>query len=856
MKKSFIFALTNVLEFLNIHVTCEDEKLLYTNADDMMAPPKKTAKSKKAKGTLDNKAANAKTVTKDRILATNQSSNTRISGTINIQTRTNNSFAPKTAAPKTVAPKTATKGDGKENAVQKANVEATTTSKQPPKTAPKPITGMKKFFQNKPIHMDLTPTASEAERAKEFRDAAYALYKNDPERGNKIFNPHVYEARLRALNKSKVATVPTTIPEAAEQTASTEIMETDETEHRIVISPIAAPERFSDKTTQNPASNGLQNSGQKATDPTPITTKFAWKDRHMRTLPALDQLQRVDLSFFFESQKFDKNRSTTKAEVDVSGVPFQQISSMQNKGFINQKEFYADLKRKAFYIMEQSKDYMDLVEKGCFMTHVFKYFYRCYDPLNNVVTWSKAVEPFDLDQNRTHNPRAPFLDDLGITTVKIHILTTIMEPKMAKGKMADSIRPQKGGRTPPRTRSPSRTRAPSRTRTPPRTRTPSRSRPTPRDRSRSHGRQRDLPDSRSQQERDREQRTQRSTSKSIEAEIKPARTAPKTPTNRLLTTVERVLTGTPYGTTLKDLTHKGRQEVRKLHTRFQTEALAEAKMIKEKEESLQQDLGLSKLNLNSPKEPTIQEFFSQHVCPNGPSCGTCPQPIEDEGEESGSSPDEEMTPTPIRIITFRPLLVGSLEADEQPPTEIITPKQHDKTDHKPKRHPEVSRPYSEGEVDEEGYNQKERDYKTTQKACDNAIKRLKAIAAYSGLWLPSEKAAKLNELYLQFKLESQNMSIDGLIIKTRPSRLKSKRTSTPSRRRSTSRHRSSSKRRPSSGRPSSPRRSSTSRRSGTSSTSTSRQRPRSTSRRRSSSSRPRDDLREVITVIRANHRRR
>ena len=145
-----------------------------------------------------------------------------------------------------------------------------------------------------------------------------------------------------------------------------------------------------------------------------------------------------------------------------------------------------------------------------------------------------------------------------------------------------------------------------------------------------------------------------------------------------------------------------------------------------------------------------------------------------------------------------------MEADEQPPTEIIKQKRQDETSHKPKRRLEVSRPYSEGEVDEEGYNRKERDYQTTQKACDNAIKRLKAIAAYSGLWLPSEKAAKLNELYLQFKLESQNMSIDGLIIKTRPSRLKSKRTPTPSRRPS-SRHRSSSKRRPSSGRPSSPR---------------------------------------------------
>ena len=105
MKKSFIFALKNVLEILNIHVTCEDEKLLYTSADDMMAPPKKMATSKKAKATLDNKAANAKAVTKDRIQATNQSSNTRISGTINIQTTTNNSTAPKTAAPRPLPPR-------------------------------------------------------------------------------------------------------------------------------------------------------------------------------------------------------------------------------------------------------------------------------------------------------------------------------------------------------------------------------------------------------------------------------------------------------------------------------------------------------------------------------------------------------------------------------------------------------------------------------------------------------------------------------------------------------------------------------------------------------------------------------
>ena len=249
----------------------------------------------------------------------------------------------------------------------------------------------------------------------------------------------------------------------------------------------------------------------------------------MRTLLALDQLQRVELLFYFEIQKFDKNTSMIKAEVDVSGVPFNHSSSMQGKNFINQKEFYADLKRKAFYLMEQSKDYMDLVEKGYFMTHVFKFFYRCYDPLNNVVTWSKTVEPFD--QYSIHNPRAPFLDDLGNTVVKIHTMTTMMEPKKAKGKMADSVRPQKRGRTPSKTRTKSplkpwtpsrtRTRTPSRTRTPPRarstprasspprSRTSSKSRPIQRDRSRSSGRQRDSSRSKSQQDRDREQRTQR-----------------------------------------------------------------------------------------------------------------------------------------------------------------------------------------------------------------------------------------------------------------------------------------------------------------------------------------------------------
>ena len=84
----------------------------------------KTAATNKAKVTSCNKATNPKMVTKDRILVTNQSSNTRILGTINIQTTTNNLIAPKT-----IAPSTTSKMPGKENATKKANIEAITTSK-------------------------------------------------------------------------------------------------------------------------------------------------------------------------------------------------------------------------------------------------------------------------------------------------------------------------------------------------------------------------------------------------------------------------------------------------------------------------------------------------------------------------------------------------------------------------------------------------------------------------------------------------------------------------------------------------------------------------------------------------------
>ena len=178
---------------------------------------------------------------------------------------------------------------------------------------------MKKFFQNKPVPMDLFPPASKAKKAKEFRDASYALYKNDPERGTKTFTPHIYEARLWALNNTKVATIPTTIPEAAKQTASTKPMETDETGSKIVITPISAPEQFNNKAVQDPASDSLQKLVQKDTDPTPIMMKFQWKDRHMRPIPALDQLTPVNLCFYFESQKFDRNTPTARDEVNVSG---------------------------------------------------------------------------------------------------------------------------------------------------------------------------------------------------------------------------------------------------------------------------------------------------------------------------------------------------------------------------------------------------------------------------------------------------------------------------------------------------------------------------------------------------------
>ena len=82
--------------------------------------------------------------------------------------------------------------------------------------------------------------------------------------------------------------------------------------------------------------------------------------------------------------------------------------------------------------------------------------------------------------------------------------------------------------------------------------------------------------------------------------------------------------------------------------------------------------------------------------------------------------------------------------------------------------------------DEEGFNKDKRDFLTIQAACNNAIKRLKSAAAYSTLLMPAELAHKLQELFIQFRLESQNMSISKVIMPMRPRRLRQQTTSTAS----------------------------------------------------------------------------
>ena len=68
---------------------------------------------------------------------------------------------------------------------------------------------------------------------------------------------------------------------------------------------------------------------------------------------------------------------------------------------------------------------------------------------------------------------------------------------------------------------------------------------------------------------------------------------------------------------------------------------------------------------------------------------------------------------------------------------------------------------SDGSDNEDGLNRREREYFTRQ-AYTNAIKRLKAILAYSAIWMPDEQAHKLEELYIQFRLESQNLSFPSI----------------------------------------------------------------------------------------------
>ena len=290
--------------------------------------------------------------------------------------------------------------------------------------------------------------------------------------------------------------------------------------------------------------------------------------------------------------------------------------------------------------------------------------------------------------------------------------------------------------------------------------------------------------------------------------------------DRPLTPIELTLTGAPNGTKYSDLTSAGRREVEKLNKRMDTET-------EQPQEAARKTDGQT-IEGQRSKGPnikiSIQDYFKQHVCDNieddrpcrqlrrrGAPCTKC---LSAQNTPT-DSPDEQ--PEPIKVFArperkIRPILSGdpdelfrqldkaASENYRREQEELLKPKPPPR-DWTPPPDRRASKPQqvvpplrkvrltntdetdiagNKTDSDEEGFNKDERDFPTTQTACDNAVKRLKAAAAYSAYWTPAELAHKLQELFIQFRLESQNMSISKVIKPMRPRRLRQQTTSTTS----------------------------------------------------------------------------
>ena len=541
------------------------------------------------------------------------------------------------------------------------------------------------------------------------------------------------------------------------------------------------------------------------TDTTPTVPKFSWEERSAQR--ARSKEIKVKLQFFMEAVTFDAN-TPDKEKGNLHRTPDFEDVITESLGFHNKQLFYKEAKQAAFRHLNNFQDYQDLLANGSTPVCKIKFYYYFINQETKLTELATAIEPWAT--YREFNPDKPRIDN-NTCTMKIWVhCKGVPDPK----ENVKSRRPmQKDTRNRDRSRS-SLKRPQEKDRSPPRSKRPHRSY------SRSETRKRDRSTSRPgrSQHRDRSRtRRDQTASKRPQEKGRDLRAQDK---DRPLTPIELTLTGAPNGTKYSDLTSAGRREVEKLNKRMDTET-------EQPQEAARKTDGQT-IEGQRSKGPnikiSIQDYFKQHVCDNIEDDRPCRQ-LRRRGAPCTKCLSAQNTPTdstdeqpePIKVFArperkIRPILSGdpdelfrqldkaASENYRREQEELLKPKPPPR-DWTPPPDRRASKPQqvvpplrkvrltntdetdiagNKTDSDEEGFNKDERDFPTTQTACDNAVKRLKAAAAYSAYWTPAELAHKLQELFIQFRLESQNMSISKVIKPMRPRRLRQQTTSTTS----------------------------------------------------------------------------
>ena len=524
-----------------------------------------------------------------------------------------------------------------------------------------------------------------------------------------------------------------------------------------------------DQTTQDEAedapldlskkSPGKSRSPKKLLDPRPFKTRLNWKERAQRQATRSDPDEvDINLQFYFESEVFNRY-IPGKQFGKVVGTPHKATITKSKRGFQDNTEFYKNVKHEAYEHLEKTRSYKEFVNKGYTMTFKFRFYYEYKSEITNKIELRLATEPWW--GATSGNPEKPHGRE-GIYIFKIWMLCTgVPDPKEPSPKR-----------------------------------------------------------SRSKQE----QNKPRSKLKLPKNQVRPQPASAKEKdlrqvldSGRVLTEKELQITGVPKGTHYFELASKGRRNIRRLNEKWASQKEAadiatikpvpsvlhkwDRELTDRERDLLRVNSGITYNRLTGKQrlklievaqkdyesEATrrIQKHFQQCLCPTGEhNCEAQPMEEMDAVEDDWDKP---LPTAPItQYVVKRPRQSPSRSPNKNNfPTSNINPKplqtvspfkKHQIPEEEEEEEDDIEEEdlrqfESDGSDDEDGLNKREREYLTTKQACTNAIKRLKAIAAYSAIWMPDEQAHKLEELYIQFRLESQKLSIASHLTPMRPRRL-------------------------------------------------------------------------------------